>query len=197
MKKPKLPFKKLSVGVDKEEKQPYLFPGRLTLRLDYTELLAGLPAAAVDAEASAVSIPVETVRTSLRRYGADYLLLGYEHVSRWERKGRIEELVQNVATKDSVRFSNSLLKLVAGCRYPYLVLDMLPSGIWRPEVDILRTLDVGWILDRLLGMMAFSNLRLMWGSRRSPKPAVRRRLGEIILRVMAHHVIADHLKGDL
>ena len=88
----------------------------------------------------------------------DYVLKGYEHVARVERKGAISELMQNLFTADRGRQERSLKKLVESCTTPYLLLDMHPRECMTdPYVKNPRE-----VMCEVYRLCAWRGLRLIW-----------------------------------
>jgi len=70
----------------------------------------------------------------------DYCLKGFERGCVVERKGSLEEVQQNLMSKDRPRFLKALTRLVDNCAYPILLLDFsIRRSQFVPEPD--RVLD--------------------------------------------------------
>lgn len=178
------PPKSVTVLVDSREKKPLLFPRMIVL---HSELPDQKP------EPSVIKVQVNRVTMS----EGDYALKGQQSIALVERKGGIDELCQNVTKPDSTRFMAAINRLVQATKYPYLFLDMTPLSLWSSQRPTPTThgngqsMDPMWVFDRLLRVATTKNLRIIWGTQRSPGPSSRKRLGEIILRLLIHHQLEE------
>ena len=148
----------LKVYQDTREKRPLMFPETIELggRL-YT---------------------VEVIKKEL--VTGDYLLDPEAPAAMIERKGSIDELYQNLFTKDRARFFRSLERIKDSPAVCYLLLDF---RWWSCEP---RKGTVDEILDALWDVVVRFDLRpLAMGD--YPQPAARRQYGGQLLRLLWSH----------
>lgn len=158
----------VTVLVDSREKFPLLFPQTVKYYQDRGHY-------------HLIRVEVET-RTL---HAGDYALAGYDDEVLFERKGSMQELLNNLFTVDRRRCTAAFLKLVEGCEVPYLLLDFPLGDMFKPTPYVV---DPPRVLDALLDLSRSFGLRLLWAG--NCKTASRRReLGELVLRVMLSHAL--------
>lgn len=182
---PEVP-KRLTVLVDSREQKPLLFPKVLKLHLGNVLVPVG--------KDKLVRIPIET-RTEKLDAG-DYTVAEYPGLVGIERKGSIDELAQNLCTRDRYRFTEALGRFFESYRHRALFLDCTPLSVLEP---VGTSQDPFYVLDRLWGTVGGFPLTVIWGNERPPKgtPSLtptartnaRRRLGELLLRWMVSRII--------
>lgn len=182
-----MPPKNLVILRDSQEKKGHrlLFPSKVIVHLDGHQVLddrIGRP------RIPPTIIPVRVKEVSLS-YG-DYAIEGYERLVGVEAKRSADELLTNTTKGDGPRFGRAIYRFAKATKYPYLYLQMLPLSIWNPK-PCNGSMDSMWVLDKVLQISASLGLRLIWGGRISTKESTRRKLGEIILRLMLHHVLEE------
>lgn len=99
-------MKKVVVEIDCREKHPLLFPTQLIWSRG---------------RGSREMVAVETVGRQLR-FG-DYRLAQAPNAVVIERKGSLDEIAQNLLTRDHLRFREAWNRLITGCDYPVLAID--------------------------------------------------------------------------
>lgn len=160
---------RITVCIDTSEQLPVRFPVNLVVR----------PRRACRTPVRVV--PIVKHRRDLRKFGADYAILGYEKVSLVERKWGMSELHTNVWTADYGRFMKSLDRLASACAHPYLVLEKGVSDLYRdPDYypgDVMAHL-FRELHTRRIGFVAVG---------RCDSPKSRTHLGDLILRLMLSH----------
>lgn len=170
--------KTLKVSVDSREKKPLLFP----------ETLVWNPVRGMDS----VTMKIKIVKKTMP--AGDYALEDWEHLALIERKGSIQELHQNLVTKDWVRQQKACDKLAAACAYPYILIEGHPVEMYRAALSPVKwgpanraPIKPGYVIDRLMELTTDYGLGTIWGG--TPKTASGRRiLGEIVLRILLRHV---------
>lgn len=164
----------ITVLIDSREKpikdggNPLLFPTWIDLRIDRTTTQH-----MIQIKTKVVPMPA-----------GDYTIEGQDHVSIIETKRSLRELYNNVCTKDWARTSRALKKLAEACQYPYLVLEMTPSELFRVSRFVP---DPHLVFDRWMQVVARLGLRVMFTGCAS-QPGPRRKLGEQLVRLMLAHV---------
>ena len=172
--------KKLTVVVDSREKVPVLFPATLTWWADRTR--------------KNYEILIDTKVDTL--FAGDYCLEFPEGVRQdrcctWERKYKVSEIYTNLFTKDWKRASKAFERL---CRIApaegdlggrYLLVESSQAEFRKFERE--KGLPEGVILGRLIQTACAFGLRL-WFAPNHNLPAARRRLGEMMIRVMMGHL---------
>ncbi len=167
-------LKTVTVLYDSQEQRPLLFPDTLALWK--------LRGAGHKPKARIIK-----VKTEKRTLGAgDYCLLGGETLAIVERKADIGELIMNTLTADRPRFLRALERLAAGCTFPYLYVERLPPLWWRGG-ETVCPLNVVQAMDLLLFDITRLGIRLLWGNNAAHLPSSRRRMGELILRILLAH----------
>lgn len=140
-----LPAPRLTVLVDRNEKRPLPFPALMPWTF-------GTGRHKVER-----TFHLDIDNTQYLPAG-DYMLKGYEHICRVERKGAISELMQNLFTRDRARQERSLKKLIDSCRVPYLLLDMHPRECMvDPYVK-----NPAEVMAEVYRLCAWRGLRLLW-----------------------------------
>ena len=168
----KKPPKTITVQVDTREKYPILFPATIEVFIDKWK-------------SQRVKVVVEK---KLLRIG-DYRLKEYPDCCVIERKGSARELWSNMCTNDSVRAGKAFVKLMKGCQFPYLMLEVNPYTLWTSKGrfgNVQVEINPDEVLSKLCSVIARMKLRLLW----FPKPTTaenRRRLGTIMLHLMLNH----------
>lgn len=107
-----------TILVDSREKQPLRFPSHLVIpdpRDSTKEAVARLT----------------TKKTTLAT--GDYQVEQYEPLVCLERKGRMEEVYQNVLTADRGRFERELARLHAEFSHPYILVEGTLSQLYQPS----------------------------------------------------------------
>ena len=118
----------------------------------------------------------------------DYCIEGFQDVVCVERKADVDrELFKNLVSDDKHRFLNALTRLVDGCEHPVLFIESMPMAVWRAKDQKSQDLVLK-ALDLLLELKAKFGFDLVWGGRSDHSPQSRRRVGEIMLRLMVQHV---------
>lgn len=175
---------KLKVIIDSRERNPLLFP----------DVLVVFGQAAVCRSEKPKTYLVDTKVQTMR--AGDYTLEGYEKLVLVERKAGIEqELMKNTLSGDRERFFRALGRLAETASYPYLYIEALPAAFWHSGQGDIQEDHGGFAvtaaLDSTLEACSRLGIGLIWGGRRSASPLSRRKLGEIILRIMVHRVLAE------
>lgn len=166
----------LTVIRDSNEQRPLLFPANLRV----WEETVSSPML----HESGVLIRIKTKKQRLPV--GDYRIEEFGDIVGVERKGSIDELLQNTMTRDRTRFLKALSGFIGTYRYPILYIDMIPGELWKPHSD----LEPWRAIDRLFGTISLAGVDVLWGTRKAPTPAIRRRVGELVLRRMIHRYLA-------
>lgn len=165
--------KTITVLIDSREKENrLLFPETLALW--------SIRGAGRKPKASIVRVKEEVATLD----AGDYCLLGDESLAIVETKFDIGELILNTLTADRPRFLRALERLASACKFPYLYVHRLPSPWWRSDNC---NLEVVQAVDILLSHLTRLNIRLWWGNNTACLPLSRRRVGELILRILLAH----------
>lgn len=167
--------KTVTILTDSREKQPLLFPGCLVVHTRSSWW----------GRAEPTFIKVKTPKPVALPAG-DYCIKGKQDRCIIETKRSIDELAGNVSAADRKRFTAALNRLCDACEHPILMLDFLPLAIWQSKNPNSRT-DPIHALDVVLDIVAERGIQLVWGSQRGGSLQARRRLGEIVLRLLLHH----------
>ena len=159
------PPKSVTVLIDEQEKKhkALLFPK--TVRW-------------LDQDGQAYLIQVKPERRHLKT--ADYVLARWPKKCMVEKKGSIRELHNNLFTKDRSRQNRALDRLVSEAEYPVLLCDFGYQQAFQ-ETDHVE--NPSRVVDRLFQVVRDRGLYLLWLSNPG-SPAARRRVGEIVLRLM-------------
>ncbi len=167
-------MKSVTVLIDSREQRPLLFPD--TLAVWRNDGCGPVP----------TFLEVETDKRALK--SGDYCLAGSEDLAVVERKLGITEMVGNVLTADRTRFLRAINRFAESCKYPYLLIEQMPPVWWSTHGNGDRCVQVCQAVDLFLQQVAVHNLRLLWGNvSRSMAPARRRRMGELVLRILLAH----------
>lgn len=136
----------VTVLVDDREKQGLTFPSAITFHYPGSD---------------PVSVAIKPKKQRLA--AGDYALLGWEQVSRFEKKGSIAELSGNLTTGDRGRQLAAFDNLVASCKHPYVLLTFPVSelGTWHRTK---HALDPDIVLDSLFYACMVKGLTLYWVS---------------------------------
>lgn len=159
----KRPFpRQVTVLVDSREKNPVLFPETIVMHMGGHRYMV-------------------RVKTRIKKMDAgDYAVLGQTRRVLIERKGHLNELHQNLCTKDTDRFYRALTRFMEATQKPILLLDMTPADACRPTQYVE---DPGAVMDRFYEMIANEDVRLIFAGS-CKHPTTRRMLGEQLLRIM-------------
>lgn len=172
--------KKWTVLQDTREQTPIKFPDRLVL---WPETAAG------PYEGKPVVATIEVVP---RKFDTgDYLLEGYESITGIERKKGVDELAQNLLSKDRHRFMSALGNFLDAVKHPILFIDSPPTKFFEPRGT---DQEPGRVLDRLYNTLAIGGVDIIWAGTSSSKLAQRRRIGEVLLRRMISYVLWEKRK---
>lgn len=154
---------KLTVYQDAREKRPLLFPANIEL--------------------SDRTYNVEVVKKTLNI--GDYTLDSDNPSAIIERKGSIDELHQNLFTRDRARFTRSLVRM--GVSIPrYLLLDFAWHKGDPKHCSCKHTHTNSDVLDALWDVVVRYGLRVI-SLGDSPTGAARRNLGSQLLRLLWSH----------
>lgn len=180
MRSPDVP-KRLTVIVDSREKIPILFPTTISWW-------------GMDQTAKKHEIVVETKTDTM--FAGDYCLefpkgVRHDRCCTIERKYKVSEIYTNLFTKDWDRCSRAFERLCQtgppsgdpGARY--LLVESSPAEFRAYERE--HDLPEGIIMDRLIQTACIFGLRL-WFTPGHAMPAARRRLGEMMVRLMLGHI---------
>lgn len=173
---PKQIPRQIRIVVDSREQRPLLFPDSI----DFYPFRDRHPH----------RVLVSTAKAKLD--AGDYLLEGYEALAVVERKGSMSELYGNLFSSDFQRANDAFKRLSDACIYPYLLLDFSLSSIWTPAK---YAPNAPRIMDALCWTVQQYGLRLWFGSQ-SKQPSSRRRLGEVVARVLFAHAYYDDPDGE-
>jgi hypothetical protein len=180
MRSPPIPTT-LTVVVDSREKIPILFPATLTW--------------CPDRSAKTQEIIVKTRTDKL--FAGDYCLefpegTYHDRTCTVERKGSASEIYNNLFTKDWDRCSRAFRRLsqIRSSVNPwssshYLLVEPSLAKIRKWEQD--NSMPDGIMLDRLAHVASLFDLHL-WMAPGYSMPAARRRLGELMIRLMLGHI---------
>lgn len=171
--------RKIVVEIDDREKNPLLFP----------EQTVWSPEPCKTREL----LQIETKRVTLD--AGDYRLADYPESCVIERKGSLDELAQNLLTKDRTRFANAFIRFVKACRHPVLVVEA-PASCERLKGDY-QKIVVPDVLGSLHKVMAgVPKLTTYWvGS--SNSPTTRAAVGSHMVRLMMAFAQYDREHGDV
>lgn len=160
----------VTVIIDSRERTPLLFPGWIDWWVDRTSEVR----------------PIEVKTKRMVMPAGDYTLEGHDDVCIIETKRSMRELHSNVCTKEWTRVARALSRLVDSCKYPYLVLELTPSEMFRESQHVPNPRQV---FSLWMQIAARLDLRVMFvGGATNPGP--RRKLGEQLLRLMLAHLIS-------
>lgn len=166
---PRVPSK-LNMLIDTREKIPILFPA--TLRY-YTSL----------SDRSHHLVHVRTTRRKLRT--GDYYLDGHRSVTIWERKAGAEEIHNNILGKQRKRFLESLDRLQAATRHPYLLIDSSPAQMLRhSEWATNPTL----VINALYRECVTRGIAVWWIGNAGAR-STRIAMGTVLLHAMLTHIV--------
>ncbi|KKN01649.1 hypothetical protein LCGC14_1125520, partial [marine sediment metagenome] len=128
-----------------------------------------------------ITIGVKTRRIHLDC--GDYRLAEYPTDCVIERKGGQREIAKNVFNpKDMVRQAKAFRKLVGGCKYPYLLIEVSPSNFMRKTQYVP---DTEALINRFSMAMVKYGFHVMWVPWRSSRKSTgTRQLGTLVLHTM-------------
>lgn len=170
--KPPLP-RSLIIWIDTREKKPLLFPE--TLKVTYLD-------------GSCHTHALATRKKEL--VAGDYALQGYEDVCLVERKSGIHELWQNTSNDDKSRFVAAWNRMVANCKYPYLVVEQTVSDLLAPHQYVR---DPGNVVDQILALTIDPTIPIL--SVRSGSPIQKRQSGELVARLLVQAALKEIQHG--
>ncbi len=172
-------IRRVTLLVDKQEKRPPLFPSRITV----------YPQPCMTPAARLKPVDFRVTVKGARLDAGDYTFKSPSGLVGIEKKGSLEELITNVATKDTPRFSRAIVRFAKAYTFPYLVLNFPLGELWRTS-KVFPNRDKGLLMDRIFATSASLGLRLIVvGSKPSPLKDKRLRQGELYLRLMLQHFL--------
>lgn len=174
-------MKSLTVITDNREQRPLLFPDFLVVW--QRPMVKGVSWQTESRRQAPITLTVNVVKTAMQ--SGDYAIRNYQRLVAVERKKDIGELFNNTCTDDLPRFTRAITRFAASCTYPYLLIESLPPPLWKlPPTEVRRTVPA---IDRICQCVSQLGLRLLWGGQKASDATARRRLGELVLRIMYHH----------
>jgi ERCC4-type nuclease len=166
-------MKTVTVLIDSREQRPLLFPD--TLAVWRNDGCGPVP----------TFLEVKTDKRALK--SGDYCLAGSEDLAVVERKLGIMEMIGNVLTADRTRFLRAINRFASSCKHPILLIEQMPPVWWAGKSN---DLDVVQAVDLFLQQVALLKIHLLWcNATRAMCPTRRRRIGELVLRVMLAHKV--------
>lgn len=136
-----------TILIDEREKKPLQFPDHLVL------WDRGSPA--VDGRTTTVRLLTKTVRLPT----GDYVLEGFASKVIAERKGSLDELGNNLLTKEGRRkFVAEMERLRKECHHPLVLLEGDPLSL---NASVRRGSNPALVRDTLLGLLHEYNVELM------------------------------------
>jgi len=164
----------ITVQIDTREQVPMLFPDIIHI---------GHP------EVTHISIPVAVKQERHKLDFGDYRLAEYPDLCVIERKASQLEIYKNLnESHDRIRQAKAFRKLMAGCKYPYLMVEASPAELLKagticknPEITVHR-------LALALAKYGLQALFVPWKSR---SPGTRRKVGTLMLHLMLGYALQD------
>lgn len=157
----------VTVQIDTREQVPMLFPS--IVKIGHPELTY-----------KDIPIEVKTERVALD-FG-DYRLKEYPDLCVVERKATALEIYKNLNDSfDRIRQAKSFRKLMAGCKYPYLLVEASPAELLSDDPHIK---EPELLVHRLALAIAKYNFRALFIPWKSRDPNTRRKVGTLLVHLM-------------
>lgn len=167
---------KVTVLIDSREQRPLIFPATIQWY--------------PDRGGKGQTVVVRSRRCHLAI--GDYCLEGHVGVCRIERKGSLDELANNLLSKDYARALRAFEQLGRFSSNPYLLIECTASDLQR---ETRWTKQPGRVMDALMSLTERLKLGfLLVGSCKTAKQ--KRVVGELVLRLMMAHAFQREVDYD-
>jgi len=166
------------IEIDSREQRPLLFPSTLRCKV---------------APHRSRTFRIRTKVVPLR--AGDYRLSSHPGAGGVERKSGLDELSQNLLTKDRTRFTKAFQNLLDTYQTPYLLVEGTPKDILG-TCKHLRKAEPGEVADYLGALCARSRVPVVWMPTHTPSGKLR--AGELVARwlVQSALIFADSMGED-
>jgi len=176
----------MTIAVRKTDKHyRYKIPNAVTVQIDTREqfpLLFPELIHIADPELSRGTMMVAVETEKIKLDCGDYRLKEYPREAVVERKASQLELFKNTCDPDDmIRQAKAFRKLVAGCKYPYLLVEASPGHLFATND---RVKQPGLMASRLSIAMAKYGLQLLFIPWRSRDANARRKMGALVVHIM-------------
>jgi len=166
----------VTVQIDTREQIPMLFPS--AVKIGHPEL-------------TYKQIPIEVKVEKVKLPFGDYRLKEYPDICVVERKATQLEIYKNLNDSlDRIRQAKAFRKLMAGCKYPYLLVEASPAELFSSDPRIKFPELVAHRLAVAIAKYNFRALFIPWKSR---NPDTRRKVGTLLVHLMLGCAIQEKL----